>query len=169
MSVFDTTNKRLERVRARMPAFPVELIRLQRMTTHLHKSVRDLTNAALKCHDLVETSYLVLALLYGTEDETCTASTLGTACHEKPANLTRLCNDLELRGLIHRGMRPGDRRSRLISLTALGRSTVEAAMPDVWSKTTHIYDGFSAAELQQLQSLLERQLLNVSKIKLKSC
>lgn len=164
MGVFDATNKRLENVRDRIPGFPLELVRLQRMTYHIQKGLRDLTNNALRQHDLVDTSYMVLSLLYGTEDETCNASALGIACHEKPANLTRVCNDLEARGLIHRGTRPGDRRSVMISLTAAGRAAVEAALPDVLSKTTQVYAGFTPDELQQLEQLLERQLRNLNNI-----
>jgi MarR family transcriptional repressor of emrRAB len=164
MSAFDATNKRLQTIKARVPEFPLDLMRLQRMTSHLQKTVKDLTNAALRKHDLVEASYMVLAVLYGTEDETSTASALGQACHEKPANLTRVCNELEERGLIHRGTRPGDRRSVMISLTDKGRAMIVAALPDVWSTTNHAYDGFSQAEVRLLEQMFMRQLQNLAKL-----
>jgi MarR family transcriptional repressor of emrRAB len=164
MSAFDATNKRLQTIKTRVPEFPLDLMRLQRMTSHLQKTVKDLTNAALKKHDLVEASYMVLAVLYGTEDETSTASSLGQACHEKPANLTRVCNELEERGLIHRGTRPGDRRSVMISLTEQGRAMIAAALPDVWNTTVHAYDGFSPAEVRQMELMFTRQLQNLDKL-----
>lgn len=162
MRVFDATKERLEQIQRRMPDFPVELVRLTRMTYHVQKSVRDVTNAALKQFDLVEPSYMVLAVLYGTEGETSNASTLGLACHEKPANLTRVCNDLETRGLIARGTREGDRRAVMISLTDAGRALIDQALPAVWQQTTHTYDGFSATELQQLEAMFARQLRNLN-------
>jgi MarR family transcriptional repressor of emrRAB len=47
-------------------------------------------NAALKSCDLIDTSFIVLAVLYGSLDETSTASELVQPCHEKPANPTRV-------------------------------------------------------------------------------
>lgn len=161
MSAFDATKKRLQTIHDRMPEFPLDLVRLLRMTYQIQKNMRDLTNAALKAHDLVDASYMVLAVLYGSDDETSNASTLGLACHEKPANLTRVCNDLEARGLISRGTRPGDRRSVMISLTEPGRDLIAAVLPAVWHNTTVAYDGFTPAELQQLEQMFTRQLRNL--------
>jgi len=162
MSVFESTNKRLHTVSDRTPGFPLTMMRLMRMTTHIQKINKDLTNAALRKHDLVEASYMVLAVLYGTDQETSTASVLGQACHEKPANLTRVCNDLETRGLIHRGTRPGDRRSVMISLTDAGRTLIASALPDVWHQVECTYVGFSDSELQVLEQLFMRQLHNLT-------
>jgi MarR family transcriptional repressor of emrRAB len=161
MDIFESTNKRMQQIKTRMPDFPLEMMRLLRMTYHIQKNMRDATNAALKEHDLHDGSYIVLAVLYGSEDETSTASVLGKACHEKPANLTRVCNDLETRGLITRGTRPGDRRSVTITLTDAGRTLIKTSLPDVWNKMAHTYDGFSAAELKQLEAMYVRQLRNI--------
>ncbi len=169
MTAFDATSKRLQHIRTRMPAFPLELMRLLRMTYHIQKGMKDLTNAALRKYDLVDASYMVLAVLYGTEDETSSAAVLGMACHEKPANLTRVCNDLEARGLIHRGTRPGDRRSVMISLTDQGRALIEAALPDVCADTSSLYEGFTTEELQVLDKLYARQLRNLNNLNHPDC
>jgi len=160
-SSFDATNKRLKNIHARIPEFPEDLMRLLRMTYHVQKRIKDLSNAALRKHDLVDTSYMVLAVLYGSENETCTASTLGEACGEKPANLTRVCNDLEKQGLISRGNRPGDRRCVMITLTDAGREMAEKVMPEVWGTTTRAYDGYAASDIAALETLLARQLDNL--------
>lgn len=164
MSAFDPTYTRLQKIGTRMPGFPLELVRLIRMTYHIQKGLKDQTNAALKKYDLVDASYMVLAVLYGTDDECSNACTLGTACHEKPANLTRVCNDLESRGLIERCVRPGDRRSVMISLTDQGRSLIEQVLPEVCAATTQTYDGFNAEELRQLERMFARQLHNLNNI-----
>jgi len=160
-SSFDATNKRLKNIHARIPEFPEDLMRLLRMTYHVQKRIKDLSNAALRKHDLVDTSYMVLAVLYGSENETSTASTLGEACMEKPANLTRVCNDLEKQGLISRGNRPGDRRCVMITLTDAGRDMAEKVMPEVWGTTTRAYDGYAASDIAALETLLARQLDNL--------
>jgi MarR family transcriptional repressor of emrRAB len=159
MSGFAPTDKRLQTIHARMAAFPLEPMRLVRMTHHLQKILRDKTNAALKPHDLVEASYMVL---YGTPDETSTASELGEACHEKPANLTRVCDDLEARGLILRGAKPGDRRSVMISLTERGRAVIEQALPAVSGQVAAAYQDFSEAEMRQLSDMFARLLRNLN-------
>lgn len=164
MSSFDATNKRLKTIRERIPAFPEDLMRLLRMTYHVQKRMKDLSNAALRKYDLVDASYMVLAVLYGSENETSTASTLGEACMEKPANLTRVCNDLETQGLITRGNRPGDRRCVMISLTDKGRGLIEQVMPEVWGRTTRAYDGLTAEELRLQERLFARQLENLDNI-----
>lgn|ERR1700739_1823291 len=160
MSSFEATKKRLKNIHARMPEFPEDLMRLLRMTYHIQKQMKDLTNAALRKYDLVDASYMVLAVLYGSDDETSTASTLGEACMEKPANLTRVCNDLEQQGLIVRGNRPGDRRCVMISLTDAGRDLIAQVLPEVWASTTRAYDGYNADDVKQLEALFKRQLDN---------
>lgn len=164
MSSFDATNKRLKNIHARMPEFPEEMMRLMRLTYHVQKRMKDLSNAALRKYDLVDASYMVLAVLYGSDDETSTASTLGEACMEKPANLTRVCNDLETQGLISRGNRPGDRRCVMISLTDSGRALIEQVMPEVWARTTRAYDGYSAEDRKLLEQLFKRQLDNLENV-----
>jgi MarR family transcriptional repressor of emrRAB len=161
VDIFESTEKRMQQLKRRIPEFPLEPMRLMRLTHHIQKTMRDVSNAALKDHHLHDGNYIVLSVLYGSEDETSTASALGLACHEKPANLTRVCNELEARGLITRGARPGDRRSVMISLTEEGRELIETALPLVWNSTMCAYDGFSADELQQLQDMLVRQLRNL--------
>ncbi|UGQ47594.1 MarR family winged helix-turn-helix transcriptional regulator [Massilia endophytica] len=161
MSSFEATDKRLKTIRSRMPAFPEDLMRLLRMTHHVQKRVKDLSNAVLRKYELVDASYMVLAVLYGSENESATASALGEACMEKPANLTRVCNDLEAQGLIVRGNRPGDRRCVMISLTDAGRGLIQQVMPEVWARTTRAYDDFNFEDIRTQEALFLRQLSNL--------
>jgi MarR family transcriptional repressor of emrRAB len=163
MSDFGPTEKRLRNIEARVPDFPYEPILLVRLNHHLQKRLRDRTNAALKPHELADTGYIVLAILYGSLDETSTASELSEACHEKPANLTRVCDDLAARGLIERGTRTGDRRTVLITLTAKGRALIQQVLPDVSTSLSSAFDGFSKAEMAQFAAFLGRALDNLDK------
>ena len=162
MGTFESTSKRLQNLKRRIPGFPLEKMRLLRMTYHLQKNMRELANAVLKEQDLVDATYLVLAVLYGSENETASASELCQACHEKPANMTRLCNELELRSLIRRDSHPADRRAVMMSLTPAGRRTIEPVLPRVWQTTLRAYDGFNDTELQQLDDMFSRQLRNLA-------
>ncbi len=158
MSDFWSTEQRLQRVQARLPGFPYEQMRLVRMAYRQQKTLRDKTNAALKKHALCDTHYLVLAILYGSVDETSTATELSEACNEKPANLTRVCDELAAKGFIQRSPKPGDRRAVMISLCDAGRSMIEQILPEVSADVTSAYSCLSAAELEQLASLSARVL-----------
>lgn len=150
MSDFDPTDERLGRIASRMPGFPLETMRLVRLTFHLQKGLRDRTNAMLKKYDLVDASHTVLAILYGSPDETSSASRLSKECHEKPANLTRVCDELAARGLVARKPAPGDRRGVMISLTEAGRALIEEVLPAVCAQVSAPYAVFTDAELRQL-------------------
>jgi MarR family transcriptional repressor of emrRAB len=163
MSDFDPTEQRLRRIQARLPGFPFKEMLLVRMAHHLQKSLRDRSNAALKKYALGDTHYLVLAILYGSADETSTATDLSEACNEKPANLTRVCDELAAKGLIARGPKPGDRRAVMISLSEQGRALIERILPEVSADITSVYADFTPAELNQLATLTARVLRNLDK------
>jgi MarR family transcriptional repressor of emrRAB len=163
MSDFGPTEKRLRNIEARVPGFPYEPILLVRLNHHLQKRLRDRTNAALKPHELADTGYVVLAILYGSLDETSTASELSEACHEKPANLTRVCDDLAARGLVERGTRAGDRRTVLITLSPQGRALIEQVLPEVSTKLSAAFAGFSKTEMAQFAGFMARALGNLDK------
>jgi len=158
MDDFGPIDERLQRVKTRMPDFALEPTRLARMTNLLQKVLREAMNGALKKYGLVDSSYTVLAVLYGSAGESSTASSLGEACYEKPANLTRVCDDLMARGLIGRSPKPGDRRVVLISLTPLGIALVKQAIPDVSNTIAAAYADISAPELRVLTDLNLRLL-----------
>ena len=162
MSDFGPTDQRLQRVQARIPGFAVDAMRLVRMTNHLQKTFRDRTNALLKRFDLSDSSYTVLAILYGSADESSSASELSEACHEKPANLTRVCDELAARGLIERRPKPGDRRAVVISLSDAGRTLIEQAIPEVSNMAGAATADFDPSELRQLSSLYARLLANLN-------
>jgi MarR family transcriptional repressor of emrRAB len=161
MSDFGPTEKRLRRVEARVPGFPFKEMLLVRMAYHLQKALRERSNAALKKYELGDTHYHVLAILYGSADETSTATELSEACNEKPANLTRVCDELAVKGLIARGSKPGDRRAVMISLTEQGRALIERILPEVSAELTSVYADLSQEELDQLASLTARVLRNL--------
>lgn len=119
----------------------------------LSKILREETNAALRSHGLTESSYMVLAILYGTPGETSTASALGEACQEKPANLTRICDELAGRGLLVRQPCAGDRRLVMISLADPGRTLIELVLPEVSGKVATAFEGIDKTGMRELAEL----------------
>jgi MarR family transcriptional repressor of emrRAB len=161
MSSFDNTAKRIARCTERMPDYPQQLVTLSRLAYHIQKRTQDQLSTAMKKYGMTSVSYTVLMVLYGSEDETQRASDLGEACSEKPANLTRICNELEQQGMIRRRFSTEDRRSVSISLTAVGRKRVEQVAPEYWEILQRTYDGISERDLRTHETLLKRQLANL--------
>lgn len=153
MSEFGATDERLKRVKARMPGFALEPMRLARMIYLVQKKLRDQMNTALHAYDLAESSYMVLAILYGSQDESSSATALSEACKEKPANLTRICDELMARGLITRQPKPGDRRAVMIVLTEEGRTLVEEILPKVSAQAEAAFAAVDASGLRQMAEL----------------
>jgi MarR family transcriptional repressor of emrRAB len=161
MSTFDSTAGRIARCTERMPDNPAQLVTLSRLAYHIQKSTQDQLNAAMKKHGLTTVSYTALMVLYGSEDETQRASDLSEACSEKPANLTRICNELEQQGFIKRRFSNEDRRSVVISLTNAGRKKIEQVAPEYWAILKQTYADISDKDLRTHETLLKRQLANL--------
>lgn len=161
MSNFDGTIHRIARCSARMPDQPQQLVILNRLAYHIQKRTQDALNTVMKKHGLTSVSYTALMVLYGSDDETQRASDLGDACSEKPANLTRICNDLEKQGLIKRRFSLEDRRSVEISLTSAGRKRIEQISPEYWAILHQTFDGISDRNLALQETLLRQQLANL--------
>lgn len=161
MSTFDSTDQRIARCSARIPDYPQQLITLSRLAYHIQKRTQDQINAALKQYGLTTVSHTVLMVLYGSEDETQRASDLGEACSEKPANMTRICNELAEKGWIQRRNSDEDRRSVIISLTRSGRALIEKVSPEYWAVLEQSYAGMSATALNEQERVLRRQLANL--------
>ncbi|HWU84956.1 MAG TPA: MarR family transcriptional regulator [Rhodocyclaceae bacterium] len=161
MNSFDSTDLRIARCAARMPDYPLQLITLSRLAYHIQKRTQDQINAALKRHGLTTVSHTVLMVLYGSENETQRASELGEACSEKPANMTRICNELADKGWIQRRNSEEDRRSVIISLTRSGRALIEKVSPEYWAVLERSYAGMSATALKEQERILRRQLANL--------
>lgn len=161
MSTFDSTAGRIARCSERMTDYPKQLVTLSRLAYHIQKRTQDQLNAVLKKSGLTAVSYTVLMVLYGSEEETQRVSELGDACSEKPANMTRICNELEQQGMIRRRSGVEDRRSVTITLTAAGRKRVEQLAPEHWRILRRTYDGIGERELKQHEIALKQQLANL--------
>lgn len=79
------------------------------------------------------------------------------------ATLTSMLDRMEAKKLVERQPDPGDRRKYRIVLTTKARS-LRGAYEAVSNRMTELYyQGFSEAEIIQLESLLQRVLTNLQK------
>lgn len=158
MNSFLPTEQRLAVTRRRHPAFPRGPAILVRLVKHLHKRIHDDANAALKPFGLNHPQYNLLMMLYGTDDHALHPSQLAEAAGEKPANITRLTNELCEKGLVERAASADDRRKLVLSLTAAGQALIERFLPSICSLLEEQTEGLGAREQAELERLLKKFL-----------
>jgi DNA-binding MarR family transcriptional regulator len=73
-----------------------------------------------------------------------------------PPNVSRLIDALVERGYVARSPDPADRRSWLVSLTALGRRRADRVLRRVVSERQLVFDGLTERELAAMVSTLDR-------------
>lgn len=158
---FSAVEARIAVTHRRSPQFPVQHATLIRLVRHITKRSQDMTNLALKPYGLNMGSYNLLVALYGTEDDRLSASELADATSEKRTNVTRICDELFLKGLIARETGASDRRSVMVSLTRAGTRLIESLMPTMQQLLLQVYGNLNAAEMKQLAALLRKQLVAI--------
>lgn len=77
------------------------------------------------------------------------------------AQIARMLNLLEERGLLERVPHPQDKRSRCLSLSPTGQAVCDTMRASRRSVTQQMLQGFAPEEQQQLQGLLTRLLDNL--------
>lgn len=160
---FAAVERNLETTRLRMPGFPHERIRLMRMICHMQRGIEQSCNNSLRPYGLNYSSYIALMMMYGSPDFSSTPSELSDATGERRNNITRICDDLVAKGLIHREASQTDRRSVVLALSKEGRALVERIQPKLWQPLDETFGDFSQAELKQLRQLLRKQLNGMDK------
>ena len=85
-----------------------------------------------------------------------TQAELATATQMDKLTVSRAAIALTERGLVERGDHPGDKRSRLLTLTGTGRALYANVAPRALALEQTLLDGFSAAERDQLAAMLVR-------------
>jgi len=73
--------------------------------------------------------------------------------------ITQRLDRLEEKGLITRGRSEADGRAVVVTLTAAGRTALDAALPDHLETERGMLEGLSDAEQAQLADLLRRFLV----------
>ncbi|MEV4237309.1 MULTISPECIES: MarR family transcriptional regulator [unclassified Nocardia] len=109
----------------------------------------------LERHGLTMWGYVVLL---GLGDEPVyTQAALAKKIRADKTRIIGTLDELQQRGLIHRDADPADRRARLISLTAAGRTTRDQAQRDIQEQENQLLSQLPAADrksfLRSLQTL----------------
>lgn len=134
------------------------LSRVSRLARHLDRARKQ----AFAAHDLETWEFDVLAALrrsgppYDLSPGRLVAETLVTS-----GTMTNRVDRLASRGLVERRPDPEDRRGILVSLTASGRRTVDAALDELLIREREILGALDTAEATRLADALRTLARNV--------
>lgn len=159
-TAFAEADHRLQRTAQRNPDFDQPTATLARLIHFAAKSLADEVNTALKTDGLNYPSYAVLIMLYGAAEYCLTPGELAIATNEKPANITRLCDELARQQLVRRTADPADRRRVQVALTTTGQARLTHILPAVMTVTQQRFERLSPDDQSRLAQLL-RQLVDV--------
>lgn len=146
-------HSRVQRTGQRHRDFPRDQAVLVRLVKLLHRLFNDRANELLRGHGLNHAEYNVLIMLDGSP-EGMTAGELAEATSEKPANTTRLVDQLVAKGLVLRQPCEQDRRRLRLQLSAQGEALIEQVMPAIAAQLQRLFAGMPDGALGQLESLL---------------
>jgi len=104
--------------------------------------------------------YIVLVLL--ANDMADTASSVCSVIAHDPGAMTRKIDALEARGLVRRVRSSEDRRTIKLELTPEGRKLYPKVLAAAIERANELLQGFSKAEVRQLEELLKRILANAA-------
>lgn len=124
-----------------------------------HSALIDKIEPVIEARGFTFTQYVVL--MYLREGLVLSASMLCAQLRHDSGALTRIIDQLEMRGLVARERSRTDRRSVLLQLTETGRSTVEGMIPEVVERLNSALGDFSAQELAELMRLLSKLIVVV--------
>ena len=127
------------------------LSRVSRLARHLDRARR----AAFASHDLEPWEFDVLSALrrQGAPCQLSPGALLRTTLVTS-GTMTNRIDRLEQAGLVRRQPDPQDKRGVLVTLTAAGRSRVDAALADLLASERVLLEGLGGADRRKLADLL---------------
>jgi DNA-binding MarR family transcriptional regulator len=133
--------------------------------TQLQREVFLAQRATFARHGLDAPSFDVLAALRraGAPYQLTPTELMRTALVTSGA-ITQRLDRLEDRGLITRERSAADGRAVVVTLTATGRKTLDAALPDHLKTEQQLLEGLPSADRTLLADLLRRLLVNLGRL-----
>src|SRR5919199_922910 len=149
-----------------MPRKNVPRPRSKKRQPHARAAFSTLLSTADKVRAFFETvcapfritgqQYNVLRILRGAEPEGLPTLTIAERMIERTPGITRMIDRLESKGLVEREVRPHDRRCVYCRITKKGLGLLKQLDEPVEEANRAAFRGLSAAELEQLITLLTK-------------
>jgi MarR family transcriptional repressor of emrRAB len=157
----DALYEGVERVAEIIPGVPRREVVLIRLLLLTGEALRRDVQARLDPHDMNDSDFRTLMMLYSSENGSSTPGELCALAEQKPTNMTRITNLLAKRGLITRSHATHDRRQVVLKITAEGRRFVLALLPPMFPDLVSRFTCFSDAERRTFEGLLKKLALHM--------
>jgi MarR family transcriptional regulator, negative regulator of the multidrug operon emrRAB len=143
------------RIARRLPDMRVEETILCRVAVILGRDLTSRLDQLLAPAGLAELEFRLLLNLFA-RGGTAFPGELCPALAQSPANLTRISDLMEERGLITRTPDPEDRRKLAISITPAGEALAKQLAPQLTRYMTRLYSDFSDNDRARFMEYLKR-------------
>lgn len=157
----DALYEGIDRVAEIIPGVPRREVLLIRLLLLTGEALRREVQARLDPHDMNDSDFRTLMMLYSSEGGRSTPGELCALAEQKPTNMTRITNLLAKRGLITRSHATHDRRQVMLTITAEGRRFVLELLPPMFPDLISRFTCFSDAERLTLEGLLKKLALHM--------
>lgn len=154
----------MARVGQAVPGTPATEGTLARLLLLLGAATQQELERKLKAHQLSDSEFLTLMVLFSQPDGRSSPSELCEHTSQGATNMTRIANALLKRGLITRSASSHDRRRVLIQITATGRRSVRQALPSLFPRLRSAFLDFSDTDKRQLNRLLRKLASNLDRM-----
>jgi DNA-binding MarR family transcriptional regulator len=150
--------------RTERPHYTVANYEWQSSTGHLIANVQHAMRRALDAElarfgDVSSAQWIIMTILAHQDD--VTAASLAKRLNHDPGSMTRLLDRMQEKGLLQRARLGDDRRCIRIELTDAGRALLPSLKAAAINVVNRSLTGFSAAEHQLANSLLQRMIDNL--------
>jgi MarR family transcriptional repressor of emrRAB len=129
----------ISRVSTRFPDVSVPDTLTLRMLMLLGRTLSALLEDSLRPHDLNDTDFRILMCLVSQPDGVACPSDLCAFVGQSPANMTRVADALNERGLITRTASEHDRRRTMLRITPEGEALARSLLPTTVAITRNIF------------------------------
>ncbi|MEE8816456.1 MAG: MarR family transcriptional regulator [Lachnospiraceae bacterium] len=132
-------------------------LRIKRVNTEIEKRI----NVQNSTYQLTQSQGLVVIYLSGREDFTATQSELVDLLQVAHTTTLTLLKSMEKKGMVRITKNPKDRRSNLVTLTWGDARIYQQLNRNAEENESVLLKGFSAEEVQQFRSFLDRACENL--------
>ncbi len=153
---FSIIEASIARIAKRMQDAPVQDIVLVRLIKHLSGQLDTHLGNIVRPIGINEVGFRALMMLYANEKQGVHPSQLSEASSESRANTTRICDELERKGLLRRRPSIEDRRCVVLQLTPRGERLIEKLLPKVWQGLDGFSNALNGQEKRELERLMKK-------------
>jgi MarR family transcriptional regulator, negative regulator of the multidrug operon emrRAB len=151
------------RAAARFAQIPVTETVILRLLVLLGREISAMLEHSLRPHGLNETDFRSLMMLFSQPDGVAHPSDLCAYVSQSPANMTRVADGLNERGLITRVASEEDRRRTILRITPSGEALALALLPQMTAHTTALFGKLPAAQRRELLGQLHALITQVDR------